>query len=118
MLTGAGSCSKRIWAAAARLELGFGRTNEASLRPVDHMQWHHEDAPWPWTRLALVRMLTHSSAAVGWMPTVESKWDFLAPALSAMAMPCMISAESGPTMCAPNTCRPSKDLRLLQQTHK
>jgi hypothetical protein len=49
-------------------------------------------------------MLTHSSAAVGCIPTVESKWDFLAPALRAMAMPCMISAASGPTMCAPSTC--------------
>ena len=38
------------------------------------------------------------------MPTVESKFVFLAPHLSAMAMPCMISGESGPTMCTPTTC--------------
>ena len=37
------------------------------------------------------------------MPTVESKCTFLAPALRAMAMPCMTSGESGPTMWAPST---------------
>ncbi len=48
-------------------------------------------------------MVTNSSADEGWMPTVESNCAFVAPHLSAMPMPCMISAESGPTMCAPTT---------------
>lgn len=59
--------------------------------------------PLPWSLLALLRIVTNSSAADGCMPTVMSKWDFFAPALRAMAIPCMISGASGPTMCTPIT---------------
>ena len=37
------------------------------------------------------------------MPTVPSKSALRAPHRIAMAMPCMISGASGPTMCAPTT---------------
>ena len=37
------------------------------------------------------RMPTNSSAAVGWMPAVLSNCSFVAPALSAIAMPCTAS---------------------------
>ncbi len=59
--------------------------------------------PLHWTLLATVLMVTNSSAEEGWMPMVESKTSLVAPALSATAIPCMISGESGPTMCAPRT---------------
>lgn len=39
------------------------------------------------------------------LPTVASKVDLVAPALMAMATPCMISGASGPTMCTPSTCK-------------
>src|SRR3546814_9687499 len=44
------------------------------------------------------RMVTNSSAAVGWMPTVASKTCLVAPAFKATAMPWMISGASRPTM--------------------
>ena len=47
---------------------------------------------------ALVRMVTNSSAAVGWMPIVASNCALVAPQLSATASPCMISPASGPTI--------------------
>ena len=68
---------------------------------VTNAQW----LPLPWSLLARVLMVTNSSAADGWMPTVMSKWDFLAPAFRAMAIPCIISGASGPTMWTPMTCR-------------
>ena len=37
------------------------------------------------------------------MPTVESNCALVSPHLSAIPMPCMISAESGPTMWHPTT---------------
>jgi len=54
--------------------------------------------PFPSTRRVRVRIVTNSSAAEGWIPTVESNCFFVAPHLRAMAMPCMISAASGPTL--------------------
>jgi len=45
-----------------------------------------------------VRMVTNSSAALGWIPRVASSSAFVAPHLRAMARPCVISAASGPTM--------------------
>jgi hypothetical protein len=47
---------------------------------------------------ALVRMVTNSSAAVGWMPIVASNCALVAPQLSATASPWMISPASGPTI--------------------
>ena len=49
--------------------------------------------------------MTNSSAAVGWMPMVRSKSSLVAPMATAMPMPCMISAASSPSMCAPSTHR-------------
>ena len=46
----------------------------------------------------LVRMVTNSSAAVGWMPIVASNWALVAPQLSATARPWMTSPASGPTI--------------------
>ena len=48
-------------------------------------------------------MVTNSSAADGWMPTVASKSALRAPHFIAIEMPCMISGASGPTMWAPTT---------------
>jgi hypothetical protein len=55
-------------------------------------------APWPCTLRVTDRIVTHSSAAVGCMPTVASNCALVAPHLRAMASPCMISAASGPTL--------------------
>ncbi len=52
----------------------------------------------PCTVRVLVLIVTNSSAAEGWMPMVLSKVFFVAPALSAIAIPCMISGASGPTL--------------------
>lgn len=43
-------------------------------------------------------IVTNSSAAVGWMPTVASNCALVAPHFRAIASPCMISAASGPTL--------------------
>lgn len=51
----------------------------------------------PSTLLVLVRIVTNSSAAEGWIPTVPSKSDFRARHRIATATPCMISGASGPT---------------------
>jgi hypothetical protein len=47
--------------------------------------------------LAAEDIVTHSSAAEGWMPTQESNCALVALHLRATARPCMISAASGPT---------------------
>src|SRR5215210_7008466 len=52
---------------------------------------------------AFSRMVTNSSAAVGWMPMVASNCALVAPTFTAIAMPWMISPASGPIMCAPTT---------------
>lgn len=49
------------------------------------------------------RRVTNSSAAVGCMPMVASNCALVSPALTATAMPWMISGASAPTMCAPTT---------------
>jgi hypothetical protein len=49
------------------------------------------------------RMVTNSSAAVGWMPMVLSNTALVAPAFMATAKPCTISPASAPTMCRPTT---------------
>mmetsp|Transcript_33708 Transcript_33708/g.56615 ORF Transcript_33708/g.56615 Transcript_33708/m.56615 type:complete len:267 (+) Transcript_33708:466-1266(+) len=49
------------------------------------------------------RMVTSSSAAVGWMPMQSSNCAFVAPIFTATATPCRISAASPPTMCTPTT---------------
>lgn len=54
--------------------------------------------PLPSCLRALVRMVTNSSAAVGCIPTVLSNCFLQAPHFMAMAMPCMISAASEPTL--------------------
>lgn len=38
-----------------------------------------------------------TSAPEGWMPMVLSSWRLVTPIFTATPMPCMISAESGPT---------------------
>lgn len=53
-------------------------------------------------------IVTSSSAAVGCKPTVLLKWALVAPALRAIATPCMISGASGPTICTPITCAQSQ----------
>src|SRR5262249_16962265 len=50
-----------------------------------------------------VRMVTNSSPAVGWMPTVASNRALVAPAFTATASPWISSAASSPTMCTPTT---------------
>src|SRR5215813_6625190 len=50
-----------------------------------------------------VRMVTNSSPAVGWMPTVASNCALVAPAFTATARPWISSAASSPTMCTPTT---------------
>jgi len=52
---------------------------------------------------AFSRMVTNSSAAVGWMPMVASNCALVAPSFTAMAIPWMISPASDPIMCAPTT---------------
>lgn len=54
-------------------------------------------------RLTGSRMVTNSSAAVGWMPMVASNTALVAPAFMATAKPCTISPASAPTMCRPTT---------------
>lgn len=49
------------------------------------------------TLLVLVRIVTNSSAAEGWIPTVPSKSALRARHRMATAIPCMISGASGPT---------------------
>ena len=49
------------------------------------------------------RIVTNSSAAVGWMPMVLSNTALVAPAFIATAKPCTISPASAPTMCRPTT---------------
>ena len=49
------------------------------------------------------RIVTNSSAAVGWMPIVASNTALVAPAFIATAKPCTTSPASGPTMCSPTT---------------
>ena len=48
-------------------------------------------------------IVTSSSAADGWMPTVASNCALVAPPFRATAIPCKISGASGPTMCTPTT---------------
>ena len=72
-------------------------------------------APLPVTHRVFCRMVTNSSAAVGWIPTVLSKCDLVAPAFMAMAMPCIISGESSPTMWAPTTCTDARQLFVSGQ---
>src|SRR5262245_27798777 len=50
-----------------------------------------------------VRMVTNSSPAVGWMPTVASNCALVAPAFTPTAKPWISSAASSPTMCTPTT---------------
>lgn len=57
------------------------------------------------------RMVTNSSAAVGWMPMVASKSAFVAPALIATLKPCTISPASGPHMWAATTLSSSRFTR-------
>eukprot|EP00411_Alexandrium_monilatum_P107589 CAMPEP_0175780390 /NCGR_PEP_ID=MMETSP0097-20121207/76730_1 /TAXON_ID=311494 /ORGANISM="Alexandrium monilatum, Strain CCMP3105" /LENGTH=83 /DNA_ID=CAMNT_0017091153 /DNA_START=41 /DNA_END=289 /DNA_ORIENTATION=- len=47
---------------------------------------------------AFVRIVHHSSAAVGWIPTVASNASLVAPAFMATPIVCIISAASAPTM--------------------
>src|SRR6185312_9531158 len=49
------------------------------------------------------RMVTSSSATVGWIATVSSKSFFVAPMRTATANPCIISSAPGPTTCTPTT---------------
>lgn len=65
-----------------------------------HSTSYRRALPVPTTCRVFVRIVTNSSAAVGWMPTVASNCALVAPHLSAMPRPCMISAASGPTLAA------------------
>src|SRR5215472_6686783 len=49
------------------------------------------------------RMVTNSSAAVGWIATASSNCCLVAPNFTAMAMAWMISGASGPSIWAPST---------------
>jgi hypothetical protein len=70
-----------------------------SLTP--HLPWGLPPPPPPpgaaAAPLAAEDIVTHSSAAEGWMPTQESNCALVALHLRATARPCMISAASGPT---------------------
>ncbi|GAB4203677.1 MAG: hypothetical protein OHK0013_18020 [Sandaracinaceae bacterium] len=50
-----------------------------------------------------VRIVTSSSAAVGWIPIVVSSCALVAPHRSATAKPCTISPASAPATCTPST---------------
>src|SRR5262249_20893738 len=52
---------------------------------------------------AFSRIVTNSSAALGWMPIVVSNCFLVAPHLRAMARPWVISGASAPTMWQPST---------------
>src|SRR5580698_9077688 len=54
-------------------------------------------------RTYLSRIVTNSSAALGWMPTVASNCFLVAPHFTAMARPWTISGASGPSMWQPTT---------------
>ena len=56
----------------------------------------------PATRVR-VRIVTNSSAEVGWMPMVRSKSALVAPATIATSTACIISGASSPRMCTPST---------------
>jgi hypothetical protein len=73
-----------------------------------HSPQNHTHIPLP-PHLAGVLIVTHSSAAEGWMPTQESNWVLVAPHFKAMPSPCMISAASGPT------CRGKEESRNTGQ---
>src|SRR6185437_11593939 len=55
--------------------------------------------------LGAYRIVTSSSALVGWMATVSSKSSLVAPMRTATANPCIISSAPGPTTCTPTTRR-------------
>ncbi len=54
-------------------------------------------------RTSFSRIVTNSSAALGWMPTVSSNMRFETPHFTAIARPCMISGASGPSIWQPST---------------
>src|SRR6516164_119599 len=54
-------------------------------------------------RTVFSRIVTNSSAALGWMPTVWSNCLLVAPHLTAIARPWMISGASGPSIWQPTT---------------
>lgn len=69
----------------------------------------------------LQRIVTSSSAEVGWIATVLSKSALVAPILMATAKPCSISSQPRPCICSPTTfeeeARSQRDQTHSQESH-
>src|SRR5205085_4054571 len=85
--------NRAVIAAAVRREgIGFAGRGMEKRRRREQADQEAED------HTALSRIVTNSSATVGWMPIVASNCALVAPSFTAMAMPWITSPASRPIM--------------------